>query len=48
VKGLRAIADLKGVERRIVVYMGNQVLRPEPRIEVLPHAKFMAEVQSGL
>ncbi len=47
-KGLRAIADLKGVERRIVVYMGNQVLRPEPGIEVLPHAKFMAEVQSGL
>jgi len=47
-KGLRAVADLKGVERRIVVYMGNQVLRPEPGIEVLPHAKFMAEVQSGL
>lgn len=47
-KGLRAIADLEGVERRLVVYLGSQTLRPEPGIEVLPHAKFIEAVQAGL
>jgi predicted AAA+ superfamily ATPase len=47
-KGLRAIADLRGIDRRIVVYMGTQTLRPEPGIEVLPLAKFLDEVRGGL
>jgi predicted AAA+ superfamily ATPase len=47
-KGLRAIAALKGVERRIAVYQGSQRLRPEPGIEVLPFMDFLAEVRRGL
>lgn len=47
-KGLRAIADLKGVERRIAVYLGTQTLRPEPGIEVLPLPSFLKELASGL
>jgi predicted AAA+ superfamily ATPase len=46
-KGLRAIADLEGLERRIVVYMGTQSLRPEAGIEVLPLATFLDEARAG-
>jgi len=38
--GLRAIADLKGLKRRILVYRGDRVLRTEDGIEVWPFAKF--------
>jgi predicted AAA+ superfamily ATPase len=47
-KGLRAIADLGRIDRRIVVYMGAQTLRPEAGSEVLPLAKFLDEVRGGL
>ncbi len=47
-KGLRAIADLNGIERRIAVYLGTQTLRPEPGIEVLPLASFLEELRNGL
>jgi predicted AAA+ superfamily ATPase len=47
-KGLRAIASLAGVDRRIGVYQGTQRLQPEPGIEVLPVLDFLAEVQHGL
>ncbi len=47
-KGVRAIASLRGVERRIVVYQGARALRPEPGIEVLPVEVFLGEVQRGL
>ncbi len=47
-KGLRAISDLNGVERRIVVYMGNRALRPEPGIEVLPILDFLNQASTGL
>jgi len=47
-KGLRAIAALPGIERRIVVYQGSQVLRPDPGIEVLPVAQFIAALEQGL
>lgn len=47
-KGLRAIADLKGVERRIAVYTGTMPLRPEPGIEVLPYTYFLELVRSGI
>jgi predicted AAA+ superfamily ATPase len=48
VKGLRAIADLPRVARRIVVYLGAEKLRPEKGIEVLPLSAFLAELQRGL
>ena len=47
-KGLRAISDLKGVDRRLVVYLGAQRLRPEKGIEVLPFDIFLDEVRAGL
>lgn len=47
-KGLRAIAALNGVERRIAVYQGTQALRPDPGLEVLPVMQFIAEVKAGL
>ena len=45
--GLRAISDLPGLTRRIVVYLGQRELRPEPGIEVLPLARFLEELQRG-
>jgi len=47
-KGLRAIGDLQGVSRRIVVYLGAEKLRPEKGIEVLPLPVFLVELQRGL
>jgi uncharacterized protein len=47
-KGLRAIAGLAGVARRIVVYLGAERLRPEKGIEVLPLEAFLAELARGL
>ncbi len=46
--GMRAISDLPGLRRRIVVYLGDEELRPEPGIEVLPLARFLREVEQGL
>jgi predicted AAA+ superfamily ATPase len=37
--GLRAIADLPGVVRRILVYTGTRSLKLPDRIEVWPHAR---------
>ena len=39
-KGLRAVADLKGLRRRLVVYTGGTELRTEDSIEVLPFSRF--------
>jgi predicted AAA+ superfamily ATPase len=47
-KGLRAIEDLRGLTRRIVVYLGAERLRPEKGIEVLPLDAFLSEVARGL
>ena len=47
-KGLRAIADLPGVKRRLVVYLGGERLRPEKGIDVLPLATFLDELAGGL
>jgi predicted AAA+ superfamily ATPase len=47
-KGLRAIADLPGIKRRLVVYLGAERLRPEKGIEVLPLPAFLAELERGL
>ena len=43
--GLRAVADLPGLRRRIVVYLGDEELRPEPGIEVLPVEQFLRELE---
>lgn len=47
-RGLRAVADLPGLERRLVVYLGAERLRPEKGIEVLPLATFLDELAAGL
>jgi len=47
-KGLRAIAELPAVSRRIVVYLGEQTLRVEDGIEVLPLERFLDELAGGL
>jgi hypothetical protein len=47
VKGLRAIGELRGVRRRIVVYLGTERLVPERGIEVLPLAGFLRELERG-
>ncbi len=44
-RGLRAIADLNGLKNRIVVYMGEKVLRTEDGIDVWPWAHFVAWLQ---
>lgn len=44
-KGLKAIADLKGLKRRILVYPGNQSHLAEDGIEILTVEDFLAEIQ---
>ncbi|MEZ4652074.1 MAG: ATP-binding protein [Candidatus Eisenbacteria bacterium] len=46
--GLRAIAELPGVSRRILVYLGDRRFRHEEGIEVLPFDDFLAEIRNGL
>ncbi len=46
-KGLRAIGELRGVKRRMVVYLGDERLRPEDGIEVLPLGEFLGELEDG-
>jgi predicted AAA+ superfamily ATPase len=47
-KGLRAVAELPGMERRIVVYLGERVLAPEAGVEVWPLRRFLEELARGL
>jgi predicted AAA+ superfamily ATPase len=44
-RGLRAIAELPGVGRRIVVYLGDRRMRTSDGIEVLPLAAFLRELE---
>lgn len=46
--GLRAIADLPAVSRRLLVYLGDQRLADESGVEVLPLDDFLTEVAKGL
>jgi predicted AAA+ superfamily ATPase len=46
--GLKAVADLPGVERRILVHLGEHGFRDESGIEVMPFEKFLAELERGL
>ena len=46
-RGLRAIAGLAGLERRILVHLGRAQRRTEDGIDVLPFADFAAALASG-
>ena len=46
-KGLRAIAGLKGLRRRLVVFMGERPLRTEDDIEALPVRDFLLELEQN-
>jgi uncharacterized protein len=46
-RGLRAIAPLKGLERRILVYSGERRLRTKDGIDILPVAEFLGEIAGG-
>lgn len=45
--GLRAIADLRGLVRRIAVYRGRQVLRTEDGIDIWPFERLVEAVTAG-
>jgi uncharacterized protein len=47
VRGLRAVSELPGLRRRILVYMGREKLAPERDLAVLPLADFLAELEGG-
>jgi uncharacterized protein len=47
VSGLRAIADLPGLSRRILVSLGDQPLRTDEGIDVLPLDMFVTQVAEG-
>jgi predicted AAA+ superfamily ATPase len=46
-KGLRAIADLEGLRRRILVYGGDSAQRTAEGIEVWPFTRFAEELDAG-
>ncbi len=46
-RGLRAIADMKGLVRRVLVHRGPRALVTEDGIEVWPIAKFHAALAAG-
>jgi predicted AAA+ superfamily ATPase len=43
--GLRAIADLPGIRRRILVYQGRSLAKTEDGIEIMPLSEFLAATQ---
>ena len=45
--GLKAIQELKGVKRRILVYLGNDSLRTESGIDILTITDFLAELEQA-
>lgn len=46
-KGFRAIADLSGIRRRIVVFLGDRPFRTDDGIEALPVGHFVRELERG-
>ena len=46
-RGLRAISDLAGLARRILVFLGDRPMRTEDGIDVLPFGAFAAELARG-
>jgi len=45
-KGLRAVAQLAGLQRRIVVYPDGPVMKTQDGIDVLPFRRFAEELAS--
>jgi predicted AAA+ superfamily ATPase len=45
--GLRAIADLQRLARRVLVYLGDRSLKTDDGIEVWPHDRFMSALRDG-
>lgn len=43
--GLRAIQDLAGVKRRLIVYLGERPQRNEDGIDVLPLRAFLTALE---
>jgi predicted AAA+ superfamily ATPase len=46
-KGLRAISELKGLRRRIIVYPQGPVLQTKDRIEVIPYQNFADQLANN-
>lgn len=46
-RGLRAVAELKGLRRRIIVYPDGPVLQTKDRIDVMPFKNFAAQLAGG-
>lgn len=46
-KGLRAVSEMKNVRRKILVYLGTQQLRFDPKIEVWPLGEFLSLLSNG-
>ncbi|MBI3844907.1 MAG: ATP-binding protein [Planctomycetes bacterium] len=46
-RGLRAIGDLKGLKRRLLVYLGDAVLRTEDGIDAWPFETFAEKLANG-
>lgn len=44
-KGLKAIAELKGIGRRLVVFLGERAFRTEDGIEAMPIRGFLEELE---
>jgi predicted AAA+ superfamily ATPase len=44
--GLKAIAELKGVERRVLVFLGERSFSTEDGIEALPIKEFLQELEN--
>jgi len=47
-KGLRAIMELKGIRRRIIIYPDGPVMRTEDNIEVMSFRTFSDQLSKGL
>lgn len=45
IEGLKAISPLKGLQRRILVYLGDRRLRVSDGIDILPLAAFLRELE---
>lgn len=45
--GLKAIADLPGIRRRVVVFLGERPFRTSDGIDALPVTEFLADLHNG-